>query len=138
VHCLVQHDHLNFTVPGLSVNNECVPFDHRSSSISAIVQSSLSNETFERWNMCCDEAHNCCEQMIENYRGENFFNTCESHWDGLNCFHESFPGTIVDKECPYRLKRIDESSCKCELFYIIGDSFFLVILESGEQKNSDE
>ncbi|XP_070506349.1 calcitonin gene-related peptide type 1 receptor-like [Chironomus tepperi] len=112
VNCIVQHDTLNFTVPGFIIHEQCVPFDYRSSSISKLVQSSLSNETYSLWIKCCDDAESCCSQMMDSYQGENFFNTCDAHWDGISCFGETNPGDAVKMPCPYYIRKYDDSECE--------------------------
>ncbi|KAG5682844.1 hypothetical protein PVAND_012166 [Polypedilum vanderplanki] len=112
VYCLVKHDGLNFTVNGFLIRDRCVPFDYKSSLISELVQSSVSSEVYELWIKCCSDAKVCCEKMIENYQAENFFNTCESHWDGYSCFNETLPGGYEKKNCPYSMKKNDDSKCE--------------------------
>ncbi|CAG9802842.1 unnamed protein product [Chironomus riparius] len=112
VYCLVEHDALNFTVPGFVIREQCVPFDYRSSSISELVQSSLSNETYALWIKCCHDAENCCNQMMNNFQGENFFSTCDAHWDGTSCFMETNPGDFVKMPCPHYIKKYDDSECE--------------------------
>ena len=52
--------------------------------------------------------------MESNYQGENFFNTCDAHWDGTSCFMETNPGDFVKMPCPYYIKKYDDSECECE------------------------
>lgn len=116
VNCRIQHDDEFFSVPGFVIGDDgCVPFDHRTKSISELVQSSLTNSSFERWSRCCNDAVKCCESMIENYQVENFFNTCDGHWDGSSCFLDTFPDKSVKKTCPYRLTKNEKSKCEREL-----------------------
>jgi hypothetical protein len=114
VYCLVSHDSLNFTVPGFLIGDKCVAFDYRSSSISELVQSSVSSEVFQLWNKCCKEARECCERMIDNYQAENFFNSCDPHWDGYNCINETLPGGSESMSCPFIMRKNDDSECECE------------------------
>lgn len=74
----------------------------------------MANETFKQWKKCCEDALNCCDEMINNQRGENFFNTCDTHWNGFSCFNEADPGMRVEKTCPYHLTKYDTSHCECE------------------------
>lgn len=60
---------------------------------------------------CCRDALKCCKQIIENYQVENFFNTCDAHWDGANCFTDTHPGLMVEKPCPFHMIKYDESTC---------------------------
>lgn len=75
----------------------------------------MANATFVHWKKCCEEALNCCDEMIKNPRGENFFNTCDSHWNGYSCFNEADSGVRVEKSCPYHLTKYDSSQCECEI-----------------------
>lgn len=52
--------------------------------------------------------------MTESYYGENFFSTCDAHWDGMNCFSETDPGGVVNMPCPYHIRKNDDSKCGCE------------------------
>ena len=52
--------------------------------------------------------------MMDNYQGENFFSTCDAHWDGISCFGETNPGDSVKMPCPYYIKKYDDSECECE------------------------
>jgi hypothetical protein len=97
------------------ITNQCIPFDYRSSLISDVVQSSMANETFRQWKKCCENALGCCEKMIQNQNGENFFSTCDAHWNGHSCFDETNPGDKVEQQCPYHLVRYDQGHCECEL-----------------------
>lgn len=105
-------EHYSILVPGSFVaNSGCVPFDHRTKSISELVQSSLPNSTFDRWQRCCDDAVECCTLMVTNFQAENFFNTCDNHWDGNSCFLDTFPGENTNKMCPYEVTKDDNSNC---------------------------
>lgn len=103
-------------MPGFVVDNECVAFDHRTKSIRKLVQSSLTNSTFIKWQRCCSEALECCESMITNYQVENFFNTCDNHWDGTSCFSDTFPDQRVKKLCPHQMMKHEDSHCPREFF----------------------
>lgn len=96
------------------IYDKCIPFDHRSYSISDLVQSSMTNEAYERWKKCCEDAINCCTSMIENFHGENFFNNCDAHWNGFSCFDETDSGKMIKMECPYHKTRNDHNRCECE------------------------
>lgn len=111
VNCQVQLDNVSYAVPGFIVDDQCVPFDHRSNSISRLVQSSLSDALFERWRRCCSDALECCELMVRDFSTENFFNSCENHWDGQNCYLDTFPDNTVYKLCPHQMTKFDESQC---------------------------
>ena len=52
--------------------------------------------------------------MMEMYQGENFFSTCDAHWDGMNCFSETNPGDVVKMSCPYYINKYEDSKCECE------------------------
>lgn len=115
VNCRIYHDGEYYSVPGFVTDDEaCVPFDHRTRSIRDLVQSSLTNVTFVRWSKCCDDAIRCCDSMIRNYHAENFFNTCDNHWDGSRCFADTLPENSVEKLCPYQLIRGETSKCDRE------------------------
>lgn len=118
VGCKIIHERQNYTVPGFVVDADCVPFDHRDKSISALVQRSLTNSTFEKWQKCCNEAINCCHMMIKSYQVENFLNTCDAHFsiDG-NCFLDTRPGMNVKKMCPFHLTRYDSSKCNRKFIF---------------------
>lgn len=106
------------------IYEKCIPFDHRSTSINSLVQSSMSNETFRQWRKCCEDALNCCAGMIENQPGENFFNTCDAHWNGFSCFNEAEPGEKVSRSCPHHLTKNDLNHCECEEFLMWNLIFF--------------
>lgn len=112
VNCKIQLDDENYSVPGFVIDEDCVPFDYRTKSISKLVQSSLPNATFELWRRCCSNAVECCETMIKNYQVENFFNTCDNHWDGKSCYRDTFPEKTVKKLCPYQITKSDASKCQ--------------------------
>lgn len=116
VNCKINRvdDNYSVVVPGFVVDDGCVPFDHRTKSIRHLVQSSLTNFTFERWETCCNDAVECCSSIIANYQAENFFNTCDIHWDGSSCFLDTFPGEIVAKVCPYQKTKEIHSNCRRE------------------------
>lgn len=111
------HDGEVFSVPGFVTSDEaCEPFDHRTRSISALVQSSLpDDETFERWKICCADALKCCAAMIQNYHAENFFSSCDNHWDGSRCFFDTYPENTIKQVCPYHFVRREASKCEREL-----------------------
>jgi hypothetical protein len=111
VNCRIQHDDVNYSVPGFVVDEDCVPFDHRAESISKLVQSSLTNSTFEQWRRCCNDAVECCATMIEDYQAENFFDTCDNHWDGTRCYRDTFPGKSAKRLCPQQMISDDDSKC---------------------------
>lgn len=69
---------------------------------------------YEQWRKCCEDALNCCEKMVENHQGENFFGTCDAHWNGFSCFQETEGGSEVKKSCPYSMVKNDYSQCECE------------------------
>ena len=119
VNCRVQLNDENYTVPGFVVEDECVPFDHRTKSISKIVQSSLTSSSFERWRRCCNEAVECCNIMIRNYQAENFFSTCDNHWDGMRCYLDTLPGVTVQMTCPHQMTSFDDSKCTREFSFLI-------------------
>lgn len=111
VNCRILRDDVYYSVPGFVVEDGCVPFDHRTKSISKLVQSSLTNSTFERWNRCCSDAVDCCETMISSYQVENFLSTCDNHWDGSSCYHDTLPFETVRKVCPYQKIKNEHSKC---------------------------
>lgn len=115
INCRIFHDGEYSSVPGFIVEDVCVPFDHRSESISGLVQSSLTNVTYGRWRRCCNDAIKCCDAMIANFQAENFFNSCDNHWDGNSCFVDTFPGDVVGQKCPYHLVKAEKSKCQREL-----------------------
>lgn len=115
VNCKINHENETSAVPGFIVGEACVPFDHRSESIRRLVQSSISNVTFEWWRKCCNDAIECCESMITNYQAENFFNSCDHHWDGSRCFAVTLPDTTASKNCPYDKTRWENSKCDRKL-----------------------
>ena len=96
------------------IAEKCVPFDYRSSLISDVVQSSMLDETYDEWRKCCEDAFECCEMMTQNQSGENFFNTCDAHWNGFSCFNEANPEDVVYQKCPFHLVRYDASTCECK------------------------
>lgn len=114
VNCRIYHDGEYYSVPGFVTDDGCVPFDHRTKSINSLVQSSLSSETYERWQRCCNGAVECCESMIRNYQVENFFNTCDGHWDGNSCYVDTFPDKTVERGCPHRMVKEETSKCPRE------------------------
>lgn len=114
VNCKVKLDDETYSVPGFVVDNDCVPFNHRTKTISALVQSSLTNSTFIKWQRCCNEAVECCESMIRNYQVENFLNTCDNHWDGVSCYRDTFPDESVKQLCPHQMTKHETSKCPRE------------------------
>lgn len=114
VNCRILRDDVYYSVPGFVVEDGCVPFDHRTKSISELVQRSLTNSTFERWESCCNAAVECCDTMISSFQVENFLSTCDNHWDGSSCYHDTIPLNTVTKLCPYQMIKNENSKCHRE------------------------
>ena len=82
-----------------------------------------SDEKFEKWQVCCDEAVICCLENAQYLpRTRNSMgrlvddpqrNECPGTWDGLSCWRPSPSGRLASRVCPRVAYLLDfEPACR--------------------------
>ncbi|KAJ6636952.1 Calcitonin receptor [Pseudolycoriella hygida] len=98
--CLVESEvnQGNYMVPGILVNESCIPFRHTTKEIISKVMTSFQNEVIvQRWINCTEDALHCCRDVLHVYHDEE--NTCSPTWDAWSCFDRAAVGLTVKKPC---------------------------------------
>lgn len=112
--CMIYLENEPYIVPGVYLNNSCIPFDWKNESIKSLVRSSmLSNSTFSKWEKCCQNAINCCSEMV-NLHMKNGGERCPAIWDGWTCYEPSKREQVVKKVCPPYSYANKDPKCHCE------------------------
>nr|XP_027205369.1 calcitonin gene-related peptide type 1 receptor-like [Dermatophagoides pteronyssinus] len=61
----------------------------------------LANELFvDKILQCCQDAHDCCQRMLNTTIDDNHIGQCPMIWDGWSCWDPTEPNTIGKNICP--------------------------------------
>ncbi|CAL4070506.1 unnamed protein product, partial [Meganyctiphanes norvegica] len=81
-------------------------FDHSDSESWPIVRQSLINaQEADKLDDCCNDAANCCLQMLQTpsqkqTSDEDTSPLCPRTWDGWSCFPDASTGDVLEFDCP--------------------------------------
>jgi hypothetical protein len=116
--CPFSYENTSYSVPGFKIDTLCLAFDWKDAIIQNLVRSSFQNEVvYEKWERCCQNAINCCNEMVNLYNSnEKIVDNCPAVWDGWTCFEPTLAGQKVKKTCPSYAYNEKQPSCDCELF----------------------
>lgn len=104
----------NYTVPGIVKDEVCVPFDFNSNTIQdAILNSFMSKLMTQRWQRCCNDAQDCCQNILQ--KDVNKLNSCPPIWDGWTCFSSGSAGITEKTVCSAYAYSSSEPRCNRKL-----------------------
>jgi hypothetical protein len=86
-------------MPGLIINETCVPFSTQNPEVLNLVEQSFQDDsTFARFLICSKEAASCCQQSLQS--NNETPGCCPPVWDGWSCYGQSDPNLVVEQVCP--------------------------------------
>ncbi|XP_030754630.1 calcitonin gene-related peptide type 1 receptor-like [Sitophilus oryzae] len=103
----------NITLPISKINSSHIAlFDYRDTDSLALLRESFkSDEVFVNYVKCCQEAENCCQNVMtnENIRADD--ESCPVIWDAWSCFPRTPVDTTTYLPCSSQAYQSPEKVC---------------------------